>query len=106
MELTVFATLANELLIHIKHYKQLNKMNCEKLLAGQVFKNTNFSRFYNNLLQVCPSAPSFVYAVLYIPSFTVDRLFLFPHTDKFRDTAPLQPKVTKEVSRKVVTLEN
>ena len=44
--------------------------------------------------------------MLYIPSFTVDRLFLFPHTDKFRDTAPLQPKVTKEVSRKVVTLEN
>ena len=25
--------------------------------------------------------------------------------NKFRDTAPLQPKVTKEVSRKVVTLE-
>ena len=39
MELTGFATLANELLIHIKHYKQLNKMNFEKLLAGQVFKN-------------------------------------------------------------------
>ena len=80
-------------------------MNFEKLLAERVFKNTNFSRFYNNLLQVCPSVPSFVYAVLYIPSFTVDRLFLFPRTDKFRVTAPLQPKVTKEVSRKVVTLE-
>ena len=37
--LQFFATLANELLIHIKHYKQLNKMNFEKLLAGQVFKN-------------------------------------------------------------------
>ena len=80
-------------------------MNFEKLLAGRVFKNHNISRFYNNL-QVCPSVPSFVYAALYIPSFTVDRLFLFPHTDKFCDTAPLQPKATKEVSRKVVTLEN
>ena len=67
-------------------------MKFEKLSAARVFKNHNFSRFYNNLLQVFPSVPSFVYAVLFIPSFTVDRLFIFPRTDKFRDTAPLQPK--------------
>ena len=77
-------------------------MTFEKLLAGRVFKNHNISRLYNNLLQVCPSVPSFVYAASYIPSLTVDRLFLFSHTDKFCDTAPLQPKATKEVSRKVV----
>ena len=106
MELTVFATLANELPMHIKHYKQLNKNELWKTVSRTSFQKQNFSRFYNNLLQDCPSAPSFVYAVLHIPSFTVDRLFLFPHTDKFRDTAPLQPKVTKEVSRTVVTLEN
>ena len=82
MEVTVFATLANELLMHIKHYKQLNKNELWKTVSRTSFQKQNFSRFYNNLLQVCSSAPSFVYAVLYIPSFTVDRLFLFPHTDK------------------------
>ena len=81
-------------------------MNFEKLSAGRVFKNYNISRFYNKLLQVCPSVPSFKYAVSPIPSFTIERLFLFPRTDKFRDTAPLQLQVTKEVSRKVVILEN
>ena len=67
-------------------------MKFDKLSAARVFKNHNISRFYNNLLQVFPSVPSFVYAVLFIPSFTVDRLFIFPRTDKFRDTAPSQPK--------------
>ena len=44
-------------------------MNFEKLLAERVFKNYNISRFYSNLLQVCPSVPSLVYAVLYIYLF-------------------------------------
>ena len=77
MELTVFTMLANELLIHIKHYKQLNKNDLWKTVSRTSFQKQSFSRFYNNLLQVCSSAPSFVYAVLHIPSFTVDRLFYF-----------------------------
>ena len=59
-------------------------MNFEKLSAGRVFKNYNISRFYNKLLQVCPSVPSFKYAVSLIPSFTIERLFLFSRTDKFQ----------------------
>ena len=39
-------------------------MNFEKQLAGQVVKNHNFSRFYNNRFQVCPSVASFLYALL------------------------------------------
>lgn len=44
-------------------------MNVEKLLGKQVFKPTIAVRFY--LLQLCPSAPSFVFSLLFIPSFNV-----------------------------------
>ena len=81
-------------------------MNFEKLSAGRVFKNYNISRFYNKLLQVCPSVPSFKYAVSLISSFTIELTIFFYYFDKFRDTAPLQLQVTKEVPRKVVILEN
>ena len=55
-------------------------MNFEKLSAGRVFKNYNISQFYNKLLQVCPSVPSFKYAVLLIPPFTIERVcFIFSH---------------------------
>ena len=40
-------------------------MNFEKLLGQQVFKNQIAIRF--NILQVCPSMPSFVFAVFFIP---------------------------------------
>lgn len=74
-------------------------MNFEKLLAGRVFKNYNISRFYNNLLQVFFCIRCVIYTFFYYWAV------LFSRTDKFRDAAPLQPKVTKEVLRKVITLE-
>ena len=43
------------------------KMNLKKLTGKKVFKTTIATRF--NLLQVCSSAPTFVFAVLLIPSF-------------------------------------
>ena len=56
-------------------------------------KTTIVIRF--DLLQVCPFVPSFVFAVLFIPSFNVwVVIFMSFHSvwrqnfDKFRDTAP------------------
>ena len=43
------------------------KMNLKKLSGQQVFKTTIAIGF--NLLQVCSSAPTFVFAVLLTPSF-------------------------------------
>ena len=43
------------------------KKNLKKLSGSQVFKTTITIGF--NLLQVCSSAPTFVFAVLLIPSF-------------------------------------
>ena len=43
-------------------------MNVEKLLDKQVFKHDCNSIY---LLQLCPSAPSFVFSLLFIPSFNV-----------------------------------
>ena len=43
------------------------KMNLKKLSGKKVFKTTIATRF--NLLQVCSSTPTFVFAVLLIPSF-------------------------------------
>ena len=54
---------------YIKRYTNNKSLNFEKLCGKQVFKNTTEIRF--NLLQVCPSVPPFVFAILLIPSFHV-----------------------------------
>ena len=49
-----------------------NKINFEKLLGLQlVFKTHNIALIHFNLLQVYSPVPSFVFALLFIPSFVV-----------------------------------
>ena len=51
------------------------KKNLKKLSGKKVFKTTIAIRF--NLLQVCSSAPTFVFAVLLIPSFNALSSYLY-----------------------------
>ena len=55
------------LLHNVKRYKQQNEL--WKTVLSSFPKNHNCIRF--NLLQVCPSVPLFLLAVLFIPSFRV-----------------------------------
>ena len=62
-------------------FKTSVEINFEKLLGHRVFKNHKIKIISNhvNLLQVCPSAPSFIFAVLFISSlkFVTDYFYSF-----------------------------
>ena len=49
------------------------KKNFEKLLAEKFSKSAIAIQF--NLLQICPSMPSFLYAMLFIPCFNILRSY-------------------------------
>lgn len=63
-------------------FKTSVEINFEKLLGHRVFKNHKIKIISNhvNLLQVCPSAPSFVFAVLFISSLNFVRDYFYSFT--------------------------
>ena len=80
-------------------FKTSIEINFEKLLGHRVFKNHKIKIISNhfNLLQVCPSVPSLIFAVLFIPSLNFVSGYFYSFTqfggsyhcfnfDKFRDT--------------------
>ena len=58
---------------YIKRYKQQQNMNWELWYncKASKFSESTFANIRFSLLQVCPSAPSFVLSVLFIPLFHV-----------------------------------
>ena len=94
----------NQSFLFNKYTSQASNVTNDK---NEVWKTVSLTRFQkptiwirHNLLQVCPSEPTFVFAVLLIPSFNIfEGLFLCftqscgssysQNFDKIRDTAPL-----------------
>ena len=105
---SLFAMELEKVLVNGKIYRFLSK-RCPISIISNVTNNktellktvrlTSFQKLLSNLLQVCPSVPPVVLAVLVIPSFHVlrsyfcftqfgDRSFIL-NFEKLLDTAPL-----------------
>ena len=86
---------------YIKRYANNKTLNFEKLWGKQVFENTTVICF--NLLQVCPSVPPFVFAILFILLFMFWAVLFMSHSVCL--TLNLLNRWFSEVTRKLTGTE-